>query len=209
MKKLTTMMMVVALVFGIGASIVSAEIVDVVEVMRPPYGRVLADGTPGIVEEWPLIGSWSGVNECQLWMKFQIPTHAEAPTIESAILTINIYAQLHALAHAGVVADHAPDDSWDETDIHSGWPIADSRTIANPSDSGGVLGEFSIDITDWLNEPGEGQGETLSIKLFRIGGGWRGCYLAPSPQLTVTSVPEPASLCLLGLGSFVLCRKRK
>jgi len=122
------------------------------------------------------------------WLKFDVARYPDERIVK---VTINIggLRQLNHPWDAGVRVHYVQDDSWTASTVQGDWPT--TTTAANnrsPYDKGGTTsGRVSTDITRWLALEGEGQGETLSVRLSHSGGGLRGWLLKEPTTLTITT----------------------
>ena len=122
------------------------------------------------------------------WLKFDVARYPDERIVK---VTINIggLRQLNHPWDAGVRVHYVQDDSWTASTVQGDWPTTTTAAHnRSPYDKGGTTsGRVSTDITRWLALEGEGQGETLSVRLSHSGGGLRGWLLKEPTTLTITT----------------------
>ncbi len=115
------------------------------------------------------------------WAQFIIPTLAAGESITSLIA--NVHCEQLTANPPGAYLAYTSDDGWNPIIGVRIFPtqspyVADpssQQTIANIGDF--VPGDYQVDISSFLLQPGEGPGQPLSMSMNYFGGGIRGALL--------------------------------
>jgi hypothetical protein len=159
----------------------------------------------------------------QAYLKFDISSLGSGKTITSAILTMRTRNDFTIDSFANVYS--VADDSWDETTLEDSNEPAIGPQIGTFDIEGTVsLGVDpgtsqldNIDVTAWVTSNYNSLDNLISVGIIEPGNGitfYRGDEHAdqsehPWAELTVTGVPEPTTLALLGLSGLALLRARR
>jgi hypothetical protein len=219
MKKLLILLLVLGMV-----SSVSAATYDIAQSLTGTTSTNDGVGLQGIGGLMYMGGAWgtNGGPDGMAWQKFNIPTMGAIETIVSVTLDTYVYGYNAGRPWSGVEVYRVPDPSWTTANISNSWSVADRIVVSPPSPGHPEqpwTGLHTNDVTSWW---GAGKnsltgGETVSVNTrlydFYYNGQWSNidpCRAHPAYSvLHITTIPEPATIALLGLGGLALLRRKR
>jgi hypothetical protein len=160
----------------------------------------------------------SATNDITGWFKYDVPDFSAMPVAQTVLSTVFQGGKAGTNGGRpwdGITVTRVSDTSWTTSNINNSWTVTSDSVNISPTgtETSTNNGLYYKDISAWWD------GTKMSLS----GGDTFGARLTPNvlgsqdPQrgpaswqvLIITTVPEPATIALLGLGGLALLRKRR
>jgi len=196
----------VAFILLVLVSLVSAPAFGAVYTVNPTLDYGNSDGGS---DTW---GYTCQIGQYQAWFGFDVSAIPDGETISSASFT-GLVQNLYGTSTQRTVW-FEPDDSWIPGNVNPGTKLLTELVGTGMDYYNPTWVTFNLDISkhNWGNDlsdnyvslmltgPQNGNHECGRVDLTESGN---------LPSLQITTVPEPATICLLGLGALSLIRKKR
>ena len=212
MHKITLGFVAITLTTGLLVSNVCHASIIQPEVGTDLYGSVnTSQSSPGyastnivrIGRSGDASGTWQG------YVQYTIPTYAGQVIEKVEINMTNIVNETGPTTAPGIrILIVTPDFTLGDVAFDYGTELLPQINLRG---SGSTTQNLKVDITAFFDGTiaSVKQGDTMSLRVYHVGGGNRRAGTSDDITLTITTIPEPGSLVLLGASSALIALRRR